>query len=91
MFYVGTAHGYPVVMASHVMVHHPIVCHFFVFCAGAAIIGIGIDADPAAWREDACDFYVFGIHQADEVFHDGVDTVLVEVSVIAEGEEIELE
>ena len=75
----------------HSVVHHAVVCHLLVFGAWAAIVGVGVDADAAAGREDASDFDVLGVHQTDEVLHDDVDAVLVEVAVVAEGEEVELE
>ena len=70
---------------------HAVFGHLFVFCIGASVVGVGPDADAAAGGEDACDFDVFGIHEADEVFHDFVDAVFVEVSVVAVGEEVEFE
>ena len=36
-------------------------------------------------------FDVFRIHQGDEVFHDDVDAVFMEVAVVAEAEEIEFQ
>ena len=64
---------------------------FLVLGARTAVVGIGIDGDAATRGEDACDLDVFGIHQFDEVLHDDVYTVLVEVSVVSEAEKIELE
>ena len=75
----------------HVVIHQSVVGHLLVLRAGAAVVGVGVDADAAAGGEDAGDFDVAGIHEADEVFHDDVDAVLVEVAVVAEGEEVELE
>ena len=57
----------------------------------AAIVGVRMDGNASAWGEDASDLDVARIHQLDEVFHDDVDTVLMEVSMTAEREEIELE
>ena len=73
------------------MVQQSVVGHLLVLRAGAAVVSVGVDADAAAGGEDAGDFDVAGIHEADEVFHDDVDAVLVEVAVVAEGEEVELE
>ena len=63
----------------------------FVLCAGLAIVGVWMDGDAAARREEAGDLNIAGLHQADEVLHDDVDAVLVEVAVIAEGEEVEFQ
>ena len=62
-----------------------------VFRAGTAVIGVRIDGYPPSRDEQPCHFDVFRIHQLDEVLHDHVDAVLVETSVVAEAEEIELQ
>ena len=66
-------------------------CQFLVLGARTAVVGVGIDGDAATWSEEAGDLDVFGIHQFDEVLHDDVYAVLVEVSVVSEAEKIELE
>ena len=63
----------------------------FVFRSGTAVIGVRIDRDTAARGEEARDFDIFGIHQGDQVLHDRVDAVFVEIAVAAEAEEIELQ
>ena len=50
-----------------------------------------MNADTSAWGEEAYYFDVFGAHQADEVFHDDVHAVFMEVAVIAKAEKIELQ
>ena len=62
-----------------------------VFRARAAVVGVGVDGDAAARGEEARDLDVLGVHQGDEVLHDDVDDVLVEVTVAAKAEEIEFE
>ena len=59
--------------------------------AGAAVVGVRVDGDATTWREEAGDLYVLGIHQLDEVLHYLVDAVLVEITVVAETEQIEFE
>ena len=73
------------------MVTETIVGEFFVFCAGASVVGKRVDADAAAGREESGDLNVFGGHKADEVFHDDIDAVFVEVAVVSETEEIEFQ
>ena len=70
------------------MVHHAVVCHLLVFGARPSIVGVGVDADASTRNEDACHLDVFGVHESDEVFHYLVDTVFVEVAMVAEGEEV---
>lgn len=62
-----------------------------IFCAGAAVVGIGVNADAATRGEQACHFNVFGVHQFDEILHDDVHAVLMEVAMIAETEQVKLE
>lgn len=58
---------------------------------GLAVIAVGIDGDAAPGQELAPHLNVLGVQQADQVLHDDIDAVLVEIPVIAEGEEIELQ
>lgn len=63
---------------------------FLVLGTRTAVVGVGVDGDAATWGEEAGNLDVFGIHQSDEVLHDDVYAVLVEVSVVSEAEKIEL-
>ena len=74
-----------------VVVHEAVAGHFLILRAGAAIVGVGIDGNAAAGREDARHLDILGVHQADEVLHDDVHTVLVKRPVPAEAEEVELQ
>ena len=58
---------------------------------GVAIVGEGFDGDTATRIEKADDLQIFGVHQFDQIFHDDVDAVLMEVTVVAETEEIEFQ
>jgi len=73
------------------VVLEPVLGQLFVLGAWTAVVGVGVDGDAATWGEDAGDLDIFGVHEADEVFHDDVDAVLVEVAVVTETEEVELE
>ena len=57
----------------------------------ATVVGVREDADATAGGEEARYLDVLGVHQADEVFHDDVYAVFMEVAVVTEGEEIEFE
>jgi hypothetical protein len=59
--------------------------------AWTTVVGIGIYADATTGNEEACNLDILGIHEADEVFHDDVDTILMKLTAVAEGEEVELE
>ena len=71
------------------MLHEATLGQLGIFGAGTAVVGVGIDGDAATGREETDDLDVFGFHQADKVFHDDVDTVLMEITVVAKGEEVE--
>jgi len=73
------------------MAEQTLLGHFFVFRARTAVVGVGVDADAATRSEESCHLNIFGVHEADEIFHDGVDTVLMEIAVVAEREEVELQ
>ena len=75
----------------HVVTAEAFVGQSFVFGAGAAVVGIGEDADAAAGGEETGDLDVLGLHEAHEVFHDDIDTVFMEVAVVAEGKEVEFQ
>ena len=64
---------------------------FLPFGAGTAVIGVRIDADAAAGRKEARHFDVLGIHQFDQILHDRIDDVFVEIAVAAETEQIEFQ
>ena len=66
------------------MVHEAMLGKLLIFCALAAIVGEGVDADAATRGEDARHLDIFRVHEADEVLHDDVDAVFVEVAVVAE-------
>ena len=63
----------------------------FITSAGFAVVGIRIDADATARSEQSGNLYIFRIHQFDKIFHDDVHTILMEISMITETEEVELQ
>lgn len=66
-------------------------CQCFELGTCLAVIGKGMNGDAAARCEFAENFDVFRIHQCDQVFHDDVDTVFMEIAVVAEAEEVEFQ
>ena len=62
-----------------------------VFGAGAAVVGVRVDGDATARGEESGDLYVLGIHQFDEVFHDFVDAILMEIPMVAETEQVQFQ
>lgn len=70
------------------MVEKPLFCQLLIFSARPAVIAIRVNTDSAARSEDTGYFDVFWSHQADKVFHDDIDTILMESPVVAETEQI---
>lgn len=62
-----------------------------VLCAWLSIVGKRPDADASARRKQSGDLDVFGLHEGDEVLHDDVYAVFVEVAVVAKTEKIEFQ
>lgn len=75
----------------HIMVHHPVLGHLFILGAGLSIIAIRINGDTAARSEFAPHFNVFRLHQFYQIIHNDIHTMLVEISMIAEAEQVQLE
>ena len=73
------------------MVHKPMLCKLLVFCSRTTVVGVWIDADATTRSEDTRHLYVLRIHETDKVFHYDIDTILMEIAMIAEREEIELQ
>ena len=67
----------------------PLFHHVLVF--RVAVVGEGFDRDTTTRVEQPDDLKVFGIHQFHQILHDDVDAILVEVTMVAEAEEIEFE
>ena len=72
------------------MVEEPVLCHLFPLRSGLAVIAVRIDGNASAGREVAPYFDLFRIHELYQVFHDYVYAVFMEVTVVAEREQIEL-
>ena len=71
-------------MTEEALLHHVLV-------VGVTIVGERLDGDAAAWIEQADDLQIFGIHQLDEIFHDDVHAIFMEITMVTEAEEVEFE
>ena len=69
----------------------PGLSKLLVLGAGTAIVGVGIDAYATTGRKQSCHLYVFGVHELYQVFHDDIDAVLVEITMVAETEKIKFQ
>ena len=58
------------------MIEKPLFRQLFIFSARPTVIAIRVNTDSAARSEDTGYFDVFGVHQADKVFHDDIDTIM---------------
>ena len=56
-----------------------------------AKVGKRLDADAATRIKQPDDLQILWIHQLDQVLHDDVDTIFMEIAVVAEAEQVELQ
>ena len=63
----------------------------FPFGIRCAVVAVRVDGEPAAGEKFAPYFDIAGMEKLDEVTHDDIHAVLVEIAVIAEAEKIELQ
>ena len=66
------------------MLLQSILRQLLILRARASVVGIRIDADATARGEETRNFDIFRIHEFDQVLHNHVYAVLVEVAVVAE-------
>jgi hypothetical protein len=63
--------------------------HVLVFTV--AIVSEGLDGNAPARIKQSYDFQILRFHQFDQVLHNDVHAILVEVAVVAETEEVEFQ
>lgn len=78
-------------LGIHIMIHQPMAGHLFVFRSWLSIVAVRINRDAAARGEFTPYLDVFRVHELDQVIHDDIDAILVEVAMIAKAEQIQLE
>lgn len=72
------------------MVSQPVGGDVFPFGARLSVVAVGVNGNAATGQELTPYFNVFRVQQTDEILHDDIDTVLMEISVVAEGKQVEL-
>ena len=75
----------------HIVPEQPFARHLLKRRACASVIGERVDGDAAARGEFAEHFDVFRIHQPNQILHDDVHAVFVEIAVVAEAEQIQFQ
>ena len=86
--------GVPTVASTLIhafVVQEAVLRHLFKARAGPAIVGIGVDGNASTGGEKAHHLNIARLHKPHKVFHDDIDTILVEIAMVAEREEIELQ
>ena len=73
------------------MLPQPVCSKFFPFCSLHTVVAVGVDGEASAGEEFAPDFDVPGMEEVDQVVHDDIYAVFMEITVIAEAEEVELQ
>ena len=67
---------------------HPELSHLLVFRSRPSVVAIRIDGDSSSWRKDTCYLDILWFHQFNQVFHDDIYAILMEVAMITETEEV---
>lgn len=75
----------------HVVFGQAFKGHVFPLSPFFSVVAVRVDGEAAARQEFSPHFNVFGIHECYQVFHDDVDAVFMEGTVVSEGEEVEFE
>ena len=68
----------------HVVKMKALFCRLFPLCTRLAIVCVRIDGQTTARRKLTPHLDVFRIHQLDEVFHDDIDAIFVEIPMVTE-------
>ena len=68
------------------MIQESLLGQLFILRARTSVVSIRINADASPGCEQTNDLDIFGIHEADEILHDDVDTVLMEIAMVAKAE-----
>ena len=68
----------------HVVEMKTLFCSLLPLCTRLAVVCVWIDGQTTARRELAPYLDVLRIHQLDEVFHDDIDAIFVEIPMVTE-------
>ena len=68
----------------HIVEMKPLFCSLFPLCTRLAVVCVWIDGQTTARRKLAPYLDVLRIHQLDEVFHDDIDAIFMEISMVTE-------
>lgn len=74
-----------------VVIHQSVLGHLLILRARTTPVAVWVDRDAAARREFAPYFDITRIHHFDQIVHDDVHAVFVEIPMVAEAEQIQLE
>ena len=75
----------------HIVVKKTVAGEIFPFRTGNAVIAVRINGKTAAGKEFAPYFYIAGTEQTNQVGHNHIDAVFVEITVIPIAEKVELQ
>ena len=68
----------------HVVEMKALFCSLFPLCTRLAIVCVWIDGQTTARRKLAPYLDVLRIHQLDEIFHDDVNAIFMEITMVTE-------
>ena len=73
----------------HVVFGQAFKGHVFPLCSFFSVVAVRVDGEAAARQEFSPHFNVFRVHNCYQIFHDDVDAVFMEGTVVPEGEKVE--
>ncbi|MNW66610.1 hypothetical protein D3C74_450940 [compost metagenome] len=73
------------------MIDQPVLGHRFIFGPRTPPVAVRIDGNAAARGKLAPDLNIPRLHQRDQIIHNNVYTVFMEIPMIAEAEQVELQ
>ena len=73
------------------MMGQSVPCHLFPLGSRSAVVAVRVNGNAATGQELAPDLDICRLHQLNQIVHDDVDTVLVEIAVIPETEQIQFQ
>ena len=68
----------------HVVEMKALFCRLFPLCTRLAVVCVWIDGQTTARRKLAPYLDVLRIHQLDEIFHDDIDAIFMEIPMVTE-------
>ena len=73
------------------MIRQALPGHLLPFCSRHSVVAVGVDGDPAPRQEPAPYLDILRLHQRDQILHDPVHAVLMEISLVPVTEKVQFQ